>query len=409
MTTRSDTETLLHLDRPGASPRDWLREIEGMFAFAIVRPEGLFMARDPLGIKPLYYGGKDSEILFSSELRPLAESADWIEEFPAGHYYLTGKGMIRYRSVKSEPVEQLQPARAISAGVLRRMVRSVRASLTADVPVGVFLSGGLDSSLIAAIARRFKANLKSFAVGTERSRDLQRAREVANWLQTKHFERVFSVREAMEILPEVISHLESFDCALVRSAIPNYMLAKLAAGHVKVALSGEGADELFAGYDYLKGIPHPALPNELVEITNSLHNTNLQRCDRMSMAHGLEVRVPFLDDPELVDYALSIPVDLKIRGTQRVEKWILRRAAQHLLPQSIVLRRKSKFAAGSGLGEHLAHYAESAISDTAFKAEREIGDGVLLRSKEELMYFRHFREMYPVDKVLPLIGRSRSV
>jgi asparagine synthase (glutamine-hydrolysing) len=195
---------------------------------------------------------------------------------------------------------------------------------------------------------------------------------------------------------------------LVRSAIPNFFLCKLACEHVKVALAGEGADELFAGYDYLKELDAGTLGQELRHITRSLHNTNLQRCDRMSMAHGLEVRVPFLD-LGVVDYAFRIPVALKQRGADRREKWVLRKMAEWLLPHETAWRRKTKFAVGAGLGNRLAERAEQRISDAEFAREQEIADGVLLRSKEELMYYRAFKQMYPRDDILPLIGRSRSV
>jgi asparagine synthase (glutamine-hydrolysing) len=248
----------------------------------------------------------------------------------------------------------------------------------------------------------------SFAVGTEDSEDLVRAREVSGYLGTRHHERVYTLKEAIDLLPEVIYYLESFDCALVRSAIPNYLLANLAQEHVKVALSGEGADELFAGYEYLKSIDRHSLQDELLHITRSLHNTNLQRCDRMSMAHGLEVRVPFLD-VELVSYAFRMTTRLKLRWPAQTEKWILRRVAEDVLPAEIAWRKKAKFATGSGLGDQLAQFAEQEISDAEFARGRAAANGVTLRSKEELLYYRIFREQYPAHTALPPVGRSRSV
>jgi len=206
----------------------------------------------------------------------------------------------------------------------------------------------------------------------------------------------------------VIYFLESFDCALVRSAIPNYFLARLASRHVKVALSGEGADECFAGYHYLKQFDSGALQQELTDITNALHNTNLQRCDRMSMAHGLEVRVPFLD-VRMTDYASRVDPKLKLHGPEQTEKWVLRKVAEDLLPAETVWRRKEKFAIGAGLGDRLARQAEERIGDEEFARERELADGERLRSKEELLYYRIFREQYPAERLLSLVGRSRSV
>jgi len=284
----------------------------------------------------------------------------------------------------------------------------VRKRLLADVPVGVFLSGGLDSSLISALARLHKDPLDSFSVGTEKSPDRMFALHVAHFLGTRHHEYIYTIDEAVTALPEVIYHLESFDCSLVRSAIPNFFLARLASDHVKVALSGEGADELFCGYDYLKTLDRAHLQTELLNITRALHNTNLQRCDRMSMAHSLEVRVPFLDTA-MVDFAFRIPVNLKLPLPANTEKWILRKAGEGLLPKKIVWRKKIKFATGAGLEDALAHHAETLITDSDFSRERNVGEGIVLRSKEELLYYRIFCERFPAQKFSHLIGRSRSV
>jgi asparagine synthase (glutamine-hydrolysing) len=406
--TNSDTEVLLHLVEQCEGNWEWLQEIEGMFAFAVIRPDGLVLARDPLGIKPLYIGEKDGQFLFASEIKAIATVADRFSEFPPGHVSVTGQKPQPYFTL-SDKSPDVGDAQTAAKGLLKRLVRSVNASLTADVPVGVFLSGGLDSSLIAALAKRVRPELESFAVGTPDSSDREQARFVANYLKTKHYEREFTLDEALEALPEIIYALESFDCALVRSAIPNYFLAQLARKRVKVALSGEGADELFAGYDYLKALEESALRQELREITLALHHTNLQRCDRISMARGLEVRVPFLDDIDFVNYAFRIAPELKIHGTQQTEKWILRQVAKPYLPPQIAQRPKVKFAEGTGLGDQLARYAERLIPDSVFQKECEVEEGVFLRSKEELFYFRFFRQLFPTQATVPLLGRSRSL
>jgi asparagine synthase (glutamine-hydrolysing) len=405
--TLSDTEAILGLAQSDELPERWVRNLDGMFAFALADGPELMLARDPLGIKPLYVGQVRGGMAFASELKALAGRAANISEFPPGHLFHVRTGLKRYYHLQPASKDVLDADEA-KAGIRQRLETAVRKRLVADVPVGVFLSGGLDSSVIAALARLHKDPLDTFAVGTEDSEDRVLARQVAEFLGTRHHERLYDIREAVEILPEVIYHLESFDCALVRSAIPNFFLAKLASEHVKVALSGEGADELFAGYEYLKAIDAEALDEELVRITSALHNTNLQRCDRMSMAHGLEVRVPFLD-VEMVDYAFRIPVSLKQCGPERTEKWILRRMAEDILPVNIAWRKKVKFAAGSGLGFKMADFAEREISDSQFEREREIADGQFLRSKEELLYYRLFIQMYPQKELLSLVGRSRSV
>ncbi|MBI4582183.1 MAG: asparagine synthase B [Planctomycetes bacterium] len=405
--TQSDTEAILGLAQSGEPPERWVPKLDGMFAFALADGADLMLARDPLGIKPLYVGEIRGATAFASEIKALSGRAENITEFPPGHVFHTRTGLKRYYHLQPTRTD-VGAAGEARDGVRARLEDAVRKRLIADVPVGVFLSGGLDSSVIAALARRHKHPLDTFAVGTEDSEDGPPARQVSEFLGARHHERRFDIREAIAALPEIIYYLESFDCALVRSAIPNFFLCKLAGEHVKVALSGEGADELFAGYEYLKGLDTEALDAELLDITRALHNTNLQRCDRMSMAHGLEVRVPFLD-VRMVDYAFRIRLALKQHGPERSEKWILRLMAADLLPPNIAWRTKSKFAAGSGLGEKLAEFAERQIGDGEYERQREIADGVFVRSKEELFYYRAFKQMYPQDELLPLVGRSRSV
>jgi len=405
--TNSDTEVLLHLASEGKESVEWVPRLDGMFAFALSEGDTLTLARDPLGIKPLYVGDKDGALVFGSEIKAMLIACDEVGEFPPGHVFTSDTGLQRYYRLEGT-AESVSEAELAERGVRRRLEAAVRKRLLADVPVGVFLSGGLDSSLIAALARAHKDPLDSFAVGTEDSEDIPRARQVAEHLGSRHHERIYTLDEALAILPEVIYYLESFDCALVRSAIPNYLLAKLAREHVTVALSGEGADELFAGYAYLKNIEPHSLSEELLYITRALHNTNLQRCDRMSMAHGLEVRVPFLDI-DLVSYAFQMDTELKLHDDEQTEKWILRRVAQPLLPHDIVWRKKAKFAIGSGLSDTLGRYAEQKISDEEFARERVAAEGVELRSKEELLYYRIFRQQYPAETLLPLVGRSRSI
>lgn len=406
--TDSDTEVILRLHQSGAEPEDWISRLDGMYAFAIIDEDGLLLARDPMGVKPLYMGVKGDQIMFGSEMKALQKIADRIMEFPPGHVY-TSKGGGR-------PVAQGKPALKagldadlIAKELLGRITDAVHSRMISDVPLGVFLSGGLDSSMIAAIANQFAPGLKTFAVGMEGSADIEAARKVADAIGTDHHERIFTLEEAVRYLPTVIYHLESYDRSLVRSAIANYFLAELAAKHVKVALSGEGADELFAGYQYLKRLHGERLGQELDLITDELHATNLQRCDRMSMAHGLEVRVPLLDDPRVVEYAKVIPLQFKLEPRTLTEKWILRKAVEGLLPAETVWREKVKFAAGAGLGDQLAEWAESAISDDAFAAAKAKYERFDLRDKEEFAYFLIFRKRLSPEKIGPLLGRSRSL
>ena len=309
----------------------------------------------------------------------------------------------------TEPiVDEAQALRAIRA----TLEGAVRKRLMADVPLGISLSGGLDSSIVAYLAREDVERLDTFAVGMEGSADLAAARVVARRLGTRHHEYVYTEQEVREVLPEVIYALESCDVALVRSAVPNSFLARLAADHVKVILTGEGADELYAGYAYLRGLDDPAaLHQELRHITGALHNTNLQRADRLAMAFGLEARVPFLD-VESVALAFHLPAAWKRCSEQRPEKALLRAAFADCLPEAILTRPKQKYAAGAGSADAIARLAEDAISDEEFALTREQLEArwnYRLPNKEALYYYDILREHYWDEWILPEIGRSRGV
>jgi len=252
------------------------------------------------------------------------------------------------------------------------------------------------------------SEVRTFSVGLEGAADLQYARAVAEYLETEHFERVVTVREMLSVLPEVIYALESFDALLVRSSIMNYLLGQLAAEYVPAVLSGEGGDELFAGYSYLKYLQPDDLAEELVDITKRLHNTALQRVDRCSAAHGLVARTGFLDR-DVLDFAMRIPPDMKIRENgSSVEKWILRVAMDGLLPEEILWRPKSKFWEGSGVGDVLAQHAEQMISYCEFARERGIPGAASLNTKEELLYFRIFRDQFGKAFDPALVGRTKG-
>lgn len=405
--TRSDSEVVLHLfEEYGA---DCVKKLDGMFAMAIWGPRlGLFLARDPLGIKPLYWG-KDGEgtLLFASELKALAGEVEVVREFPCGHSWQVGMPVTMYDTVPVSTASITDIDQSIDQ-LDETLTRAVVKRLMADVPVGCFLSGGLDSSLIAAMMRRHvTGEMHTFSVGLDGSEDLANARRVAADLGTIHHERILTEREVITALPQVIDLLESCDPALVRSAIPTYFVSELAARHVKVVLSGEGADELFAGYHYLTEFDPDwvALSSELRHITLGLHNSNLQRVDRMTMAHGLEGRVPFLDR-RLIDLAFQLAPALKRR--QGEGKWILRKLAERYLAPSIVWRKKEKFAVGTGIGPLLQSYAAGAVTDEQMAGEHSLG-GDAFRVKEEYLYWSLFKERYGREDVLACMGRSRSL
>jgi asparagine synthase (glutamine-hydrolysing) len=405
--TSSDNEVALHLlDERGPES---LAELDGMFAFVAAGSDGRFVAaRDPVGIKPLYWARRGDEVLFASEMHVFDEA--WqphVEPFPPGCAWTPERGLVRFaRALPSDPAEP--PPERWVAGTREVLVDSVRRQLMGDVPVGVFLSGGLDSSLVAAIAARVLASrgerLQTFAVGTPGSPDLAAARRVAEHLWTEHHETTYTPEEALAALPGVVRSIESFDPGLVRSAVPNYMLARATVRHVKVVLTGEGADELFAGYDYMREFSDPdGLHAELERTICSLHNLNLQRCDRVTMAHGLEARVPFLDR-EVIDWAMSLPAEAKVAGPGTPEKRLLREAFRGWLPDDLLWRDKAEFGDGSGAREAISAAVEAAIPDADLEAERGAVDPPL-RTKEELAYYRIFRAHLPA--VRPDVAISR--
>lgn len=401
LTSASDNEVALNLvEEHGPCA---LEELAGMFAFLMAGDSHEFIAaRDPVGIKPLYWARRNGELRFASEIR--AFDPDWqpdVEFFPPGHYWTPEEGLVRFASpVPTGGRERFAPPEGPDAEAPAELIDELRSTVVsavqrhmmADVPVGVFLSGGLDSSIVAAIAAEYYRErgqaLQTFAVGSEGSADLKLARIVADQLGAEHHERVFTAEEARHALPDVVRIIESFDPSLVRSAVPNYFLSELAVSKVKAVLTGEGADELFAGYDYQRAIEGDVdLQDEIVRTVESLHGLNLQRCDRVTMVHGLEARVPFLDR-SVIALSLAIPPGWKLRGENRPEKWLLRRAFQDWLPDEVLWRQKAEFGDGSGAAVALAAEAagESGDDDGGAAPDR--------RSSEEDAYYRIFRSHF---------------
>jgi asparagine synthase (glutamine-hydrolysing) len=408
LNTHSDTEVLVRLYLKYGP--ECINLLRGMFAFAILKGEELFLARDPLGIKPLYWGNGDGGLYFASEIKSLAAVTDDIREFPAGAWYHSRTGWQIYYEVQATAQPLKTEEEAIQS--IRRILKdAVNLRMIADLPVGISLSGGLDSSIIALLASQETGHLHSFAVGMRGSADLQAARKMAERLSTQHHERIYTEEDMLVVLPKVIYHLESFDPALVRSAIPNYFLAELASQYVKVILTGEGADEIFAGYDYLSSYKQPQeLQGEMLDITAALHNTNLQRADRIPMAFGLEARVPFLDIKS-VALGLSLPPEWKFHR-DRPAKYLLRQAFASDLPIEITNRPKQKFSVGAGSSTILAQVAEREISDRDFSIEFERLHSRWnydLPNKEALYYYRILRQNFEDRWILPTMGQSRSL
>ena len=417
--THSDNEVALHLIA-GRGP-EAIHELRGMFAFIAAGEDGSFVAaRDPVGIKPLYWARRGGRVRFASELRAFDE--EWqpdVEAFPPGHYWTPDEGLVRFAFAVHRDRGDLEPFEGpsepgapipeeILTRVRERLIKTVERQMMGDVPVGVFLSGGLDSSLVAAIAARWYERrgdrLKTFAVGLEDSPDLLAARTVAEHLGTEHHESVYTAEDALEALPKVVRVIESFDPSLVRSAVPNYILAGFTARHVKVVLTGEGADEIFAGYEYLEDFEtEDELHAELIRSIEGLHNLNLQRCDRVTMAHGLEARVPFLE-LDMIELGLSLPAGWKLAGQDQIEKRLLRMAFDGWLPDDFLWRKKAQFGDGSGAASVLKKRMEESVTEEEFESERHEVEPAL-RTREEVAYYRIFADHLGEVRPKRTIGR----
>jgi asparagine synthase (glutamine-hydrolysing) len=368
----------------------------------VVRGE-LQMTRDELGVAPLYAGTlPDGTRAGASEVKALLPEARAIAEVPPGHT-LRGATLQRYFLLR-EGEQWTDDPGTIARRLREELEAAVGRRLRSDT-MGSWLSGGLDSSALAALARRQLSRLHTFAAGLPGAPDLEFARAVADFIRSDHHEVIVTVEELISLLPVVIEHLESFDALLVRSSLTNYVVAQRASQYVGEVFSGEAGDELFAGYAYLKELDPSALPGELLEITSRLHNTALQRVDRSASAHGTVAHTPFTD-PALVSFAFRIPPRWKLcRG---IEKWILREAVQGALPDRVVRRTKAKFWEGAGVGDHLARHAAGAVSDSDFARERRLPNGLELNSKEELLYYRIFREHFGELEDFTWMGRTKG-
>lgn len=411
--THSDSEVILHLFREKGP--QCVNHLDGMFAFALFDGDHFMLARDPVGIKPLYYGHKHGRLYFSSELGAMSLAGlDQVHEFPCGHYYTPESGFVQYYELP--PVSQAPLADVEEAARMIRetLIGAVKKRLLSDrqIHVGAFCSGGLDSSLIAAIAAAEIPHLHTFAVGMkdasgEESDDLKAGRIMASHIGSNHHEYVFTEEQYYSALPLVIQKLETYDPALVRCAVPCFFTCKLAAEYVTVVLTGEGADELFAGYHYMKHLPADHLNAEVRKLIGSVHNINLQRADRMGMYFSLELRVPFFD-VAMIDVGMQIDPALKIReqNGNKIEKWILRKAfeGRGYVPDEILWRYKVQYTQGAGcesLGERLA---EKTISDAEMEAIKAKHPDAVINSKEAAYYFKIFRGYHPQDSLLKSIG-----
>ena len=381
--TGSDCEVINALYRDD-TPASWLNRINGIFAFALwdKATRRVLIARDPIGVCPLYWGrDRDGRLYVASEMKALADICVELAQFPPGHYYDSADGELTayYAPPWREYVHT--EGVVVPAERLRDALESaVHRQLMSDVPYGVLLSGGLDSSVVAACAARFARRrveaeddreawwprLHSFAIGLEGSPDLRAAAIVADALGTVHHGFRYTFEEGVDVLPDVIHHIETYDVTTIRASTPMYLLARrIKSMGVKMVLSGEGADELFGGYLYFHKAPNPReFHAETVRKLDALHAYDCLRANKAMMAWGVEVRVPFLDR-EFVDVAMEMDASAKMAGRGRIEKAVVREAFRGYLPENILWRQKEQFSDGVGYGwiDGLKALAEREVSD----------------------------------------------
>jgi asparagine synthase (glutamine-hydrolysing) len=414
--THSDCEVILPLYRKFG--HDFLNQLEGMFAFVLWDDASnhWLVARDPIGIIPLYYGhDAHGNLFFASELKALAPVCKEAREFPPGHYWAKGDaeptryyhpGWREFDAVKDGPTDRSALRAAFEAAVKSHMM--------SDVPYGVLLSGGLDSSLVAAIAKKYAARrveedekteawwpqLHSFAVGLKESPDLKAAREVAAHIGTVHHEFHFTVQEGIDALSDVIYHLETYDVTTIRASTPMYLMARrIRAMGIKMVLSGEGSDELFGGYLYFHKAPDAkSLHEETVRKLDALHLFDCLRANKSMSAWGVEARVPFLDRG-FIDVAMSLNPEVKLSGKQRgrIEKQFLREAFAGYLPDKILWRQKEQFSDGVGYSwiDSLKAHAAALVSDAQMESARFRFPYNTPVSKEAYFYRELFERHYP--------------
>lgn len=397
--TRSDLEAaLLLFEKLGVAA---FEELWGTFALAIASDDGSFaVTRDALGVAPLYWAKRDDTVIFASELKAFDE--DWrpfVRPFPPGHAWTPTRGLVPGPIppegipvlLQSRPHED--PPTWVFDALRETIVRSVERTFSTKTRVGVLLSGGVDSSIITAVAARLARErgevLQTFAVGMAGSGDLAAAKLVAKHTGTEHHELVYDAQDAIELVPQIVASLESFDPALVHSAVPNFLVSKLAAQHVKVVLTGEGADELFAGYrHYESHDTGESLHAELVATLEGMSIGGLRRVDRVAAANGIEPRVPFLD-LDIVELALALPPEWKITTADRPAKWLLRHAFDGWLPHEVLWRPKEQFGEGTGMDDVLRdHYTETVSASDLDARANELDPPI--RTREELAYYDMF-------------------
>ena len=474
--TGSDCEVIIPLYKKYRDSGDFtamIEELSGIFAFALYDSERdcYLIARDEIGVIPLYQGwDKNGRYYVASELKALEGECQTIEEFPNGSYLYSGgeslplastadavsatpsngghprnapavptrwykRAWESYDAVKNAPKATDEKGEIINPAVIEKvrngLETAVKAQLMSDVPYGVLLSGGLDSSIIAAITQKYSKKrvetdskeaawwpqLHSFAVGLEGSPDLIAAKKAADYIGTVHHEVHFTIQEALDALPDVIYHIETYDITTVRASTPMYLLARVIKSMgIKMVLSGEGSDELFGGYLYFHKAPNAQeFHEELVRKMSKLHLYDCLRANKSLMAWGVEGRVPFLDK-DFIDIAMGLnPTDkMNIKlpdGKQRIEKWILRKAFEDLLPADICWRQKEQFSDGVGYSwiDTLKKITEEKVSDAEFARRENRFPVNPPKTKEEYYYREIYSRLFPSDSAAKCVPHEAGV
>ena len=415
-TTQSDCEIILALYKEKGI--NFVDDLNGIFAFAIYDSinNEFFIARDHMGIIPLYMGwDKNGTFYVASELKALEGVCSKIELFPPGNYWFSknnaptrwyNRDWVDYQKVKNNKTNISDLHDALSDAVHRQLM--------SDVPYGVLLSGGLDSSITSALAKKFSSKrvesndtqsawwpqLHSFSVGLEGSPDLEAAREVSEHIGSIHHEVIFTIQEGLDAIRDVIYHLETYDITTVRASTPMFLMARSIKSHgIKMVLSGEGADELFGGYLYFHKAPSAEeFHKETVRKLDKLHQYDCLRANKSLAAWGIEGRVPFLDK-EFIDVAMRINPEDKMINSERMEKWVVRKAFEDYLPESVAWRQKEQFSDGVGYSwiDTLKEVVENAITDDQMINAKFRFPLQTPQNKEEFYYRSIFEEHFPSD------------
>ena len=449
--TQSDCEVIIPLYKKfaaqGGDFKAMIEKLSGIFAFALYDSQNdvYLIARDEIGVIPLYQGwDKAGRYYVASELKALEGECQTIEEFPNGHYLYSKDAKVTkwysrdwesFDFVKNSPKATDEKGEVINPSVIEKvkfgLENAVKSQLMSDVPYGVLLSGGLDSSIIAAITQKYSKKriesdskeeawwpqLHSFAVGLEGSPDLVAAKKAAEYIGTVHHEVHFTIQEALDALPDVIYHIETYDITTVRASTPMYLLARVIKSMgIKMVLSGEGSDELFGGYLYFHKAPNAKeFHEELVRKMSKLHLYDCLRANKSLMAWGVEGRVPFLDK-DFIDIAMSLnPTDkMNIKmpdGKQRMEKWILRKAFEDMLPEGICWRQKEQFSDGVGYNwiDTLKKMTEEKVSDAEFARRENRFPVNPPKTKEEYYYREIYSRFFPSDSAAKVVPHEAGV